>query len=213
MMSRPARSMSRMAVSPASSNISPRSPGPNCPASKALTAANHQPGLPWDPTTVDGMRGRVGIRSFLLSRGGRATAGPGPRRDLDVLRHRQVGKDGALLGGESQPQPRDLMGASLVDRHVVEADAAAPGAMVAHDGPECRRLPRAVAPDEADHLARAHLHGDAPQDMALLDEDVEVGDGEHASGGASRRPCRPRAGRPGWPRAWHRPAPCPGGGR
>src|SRR5262245_14753878 len=58
MTSRPARSMSRMAVSAASSSISSRSAGPRAPASQALTATYHQPGLPWEPTTVEGMSGR-----------------------------------------------------------------------------------------------------------------------------------------------------------
>src|SRR6188474_1521378 len=60
--------MSRMAVSAASSNISSRSPGPYSPASYAFTVANHQPGLPWEPTTVDGISGRsaIGESSSLL---------------------------------------------------------------------------------------------------------------------------------------------------
>src|SRR5262245_49135651 len=61
MMSRPARSMSRIAVSAASSNISSRSPGPYWPASYALTVANHHPGLPWEPTTLDGISGSSAI--------------------------------------------------------------------------------------------------------------------------------------------------------
>src|SRR5262245_53938895 len=61
MMSTPARSMSRIAVSAASSKISSRSPGPYWPASNALTVANHHPGLPWEPTTLDGISGRSAI--------------------------------------------------------------------------------------------------------------------------------------------------------
>src|SRR5213593_1857235 len=49
MMSIPARSMSRIAVSA----------GPSSPRSCALTPANHQPGFPWEPTTAVGMRGSV----------------------------------------------------------------------------------------------------------------------------------------------------------
>ncbi len=109
----------------------------------------------------------------------RPAAGARPRRDLDVLGHRQVGKDAALLRREPQPQPRDLVGAPLVERHVVEADAAAPGAMVAHDGPERRGLARAVPPDEADHLALTHLERHVPQDVARLDEDVDLLDSKH----------------------------------
>ena len=53
--------MSRIAVSAASSNISSRSPGPYSPASYAFTVANHHPGLPCDPTTVDGISGSSAI--------------------------------------------------------------------------------------------------------------------------------------------------------
>src|SRR5260370_26953297 len=58
-MSMPAVSMSRTAVCTASSSISSRSPGPSSPCSQALTAANHQPGLPWEPTTAVGISGSV----------------------------------------------------------------------------------------------------------------------------------------------------------
>ena len=65
MTSMPARSMSRMAVSAASSNISSRSPGPASPASWAFTSVNHQAGLPWEPTTDVGSRGTVLMTLFL----------------------------------------------------------------------------------------------------------------------------------------------------
>src|SRR5215831_14486710 len=84
MMSSPARSMSRMAVSAASSNISSRSAGPYSPASTFFTVANHQPGLPWEPMTAEGMRGRDAIRHVLLLRGGRgvrADVGRSSRED------------------------------------------------------------------------------------------------------------------------------------
>ena len=52
--------------------------------------------------------------------GGGPAARPRPRRDLDVLGHRQVGEDAAVLGREAEPQPRDLVGAPPVDRLAVE---------------------------------------------------------------------------------------------
>jgi hypothetical protein len=64
MMSMPADSMSRMAVCTASSNISSMSPGPISSASHAFTAVNHQPGLPWEPTTDVG---RIGNALMTLS--------------------------------------------------------------------------------------------------------------------------------------------------
>jgi hypothetical protein len=71
------------------------------------------------------------------------------------------------------PEPRDLVGAPLVERHLVEADATAPGAMVAHDGAECRGLPRAVAPHQHT-TSRSRTSRDTRRDVARLDEDVDV---------------------------------------
>src|SRR5712691_11361088 len=78
MMSIPAVSMSRIAVCTASSNISSMSPGPISPASHAFTAVNHQPGLPWDPTTEVGRRGSV-IMAVIVAgaaSSGRVVGGP-----------------------------------------------------------------------------------------------------------------------------------------
>src|SRR5262249_30161343 len=90
MMSRPARSMSRIAVSAASSNISSRSPGPYWPASYAFTVANHHPGLPWEPTTLDGISGRSAIDDVSFekcSRSGRYCTPEGARcADLGCMR-------------------------------------------------------------------------------------------------------------------------------
>ena len=139
--------------------------------------------------------------------GGGASSGTGPRRDLDVLRHRQIGKDAALLRREPQPEPRDLVSAPLVERHVVEADATAPGAMVAHDGAECRGLPRAIASHQAHHLALPHLQRHAAKDVARLDEDVDVLDIEHSEPAPSPCPL------PQWGRGVGIPSPLWGEGR
>jgi len=103
-----------------------------------------------------------------------------PRRDLDVLGHRQIRKDATLLRRETPARAARSRGAPLVERHVVEADAAAPGAMVAHDGAQGGGLPRAVAPHQADHSPSRTSSDTRPQDMARLDVDVDFLDGEHS---------------------------------
>src|SRR5262245_60702118 len=86
MMSMPAASMSRMAVWAASSNISPRSVGPNSSRSSAFTDANHQPGLPCEPTTE---LGRIGSSAM-----GSAPSDVGVGGSYDSLRHKSVEIEG-----------------------------------------------------------------------------------------------------------------------
>src|SRR5215813_11880279 len=86
MMSMPAASMSRMAVWAASSNISPRSVGPNSSRSSAFTDANHQPGLPCEPTTE---LGRIGSSAM-----GSAPPDVGVGGSYDSLRHKSVEMEG-----------------------------------------------------------------------------------------------------------------------
>src|SRR5437762_9018101 len=72
-----ASSMARIAVFTAASNISSGSPGPKSPASYALTDANHQPGLPCDPMTDVGRRGRASVmRDLRWGFGGPQVWGP-----------------------------------------------------------------------------------------------------------------------------------------
>src|SRR5439155_1335890 len=164
MMSMPAVSMSRMAVCTASSNISSMSPGPISAPSHAFTAVNHQPGLPWDPTTEVGSRGSVAMgviirpaRRYAPDRagpanleGGRPPAGACPRRQLDVLGHREVAEHGALLRRVADPARGDGVRRQAADRLPGEGDGAAGGAQVAHHRAQRRRLAGAVAADEAD---------------------------------------------------------------
>src|SRR5438105_6625337 len=114
MMSIPARSMSRIAVSAASSIASSRSAGPNSPASCALTEANHQPGLPWEPTTVVGICARSAMARVLRSVGGGGGIGRGAvgdvvegegRRDLGRVAERVEDRAIALSGREQTPGP------------------------------------------------------------------------------------------------------------
>src|SRR5262249_58731011 len=107
-------------------------------------------------------------------------AGAGPRRDLDVLGDGEIGKDAAVLRRPAEPQAGDLVGRAPVN--LGSAERHAPGArpQIAHDGAQRRRLARAVAPDQAHHLALAHVERDLSQDMAGLDVDIDAVDAQHA---------------------------------
>src|SRR5262249_56066010 len=61
----------------------------------------------------------------------------------------------------------ELMRGEACDLFPVEGNAAARSVDEAHDGLEGRRLARAVGTDDAHHLARAHLEGDAMEDGNL----------------------------------------------
>jgi hypothetical protein len=50
---------------------------------------------------------------------------------------------------------------------------------VTHDAAECRRLAGAVAPDQADQLARRDLERDSAQNAAVLDIDREALKAQH----------------------------------
>src|SRR5262249_48047744 len=129
MMSRPARSMSRIAVSAASSNISSRSPGPYWPASYALTVANHHPGLPCDPTTLEGISGRSAIDRVSFEEGSRSRrycmseidSAPGSsRRAADDTHHRAVSVDVLWPAHEDDLTALDDVQPGGELRHVVD---------------------------------------------------------------------------------------------
>src|SRR5438445_2664095 len=204
MMSIPVVSMSRTAACTASSNISSRSAGPNSPRSYALTPANHQPGLPWEPTTAVGMRGSV-IVSGLQRAGSRRARddtcetwiAPGilePAREedraalddvqtADVLGHvMDVGLGdqdrSAQLGDRRDPlaHGRDDRGREPLERLVEQEQLG-----VEREGPRDReRLP----------LAAAQLRALAPRVPPEHREDA-VGELDALRGGAPPGP-RPR---------------------
>src|SRR5262245_37911816 len=122
--------------------------------------------------------------------GRRPADGPRPGRDLDVLGDGEIRENPGVFGRESHAEPRDLVRAQSVNGLAAELDGAGPRAQVAHDGPERRRLARAVAADEAHHFARADLERHAPQDLAGLDEHVDTSEAQHAGarGAPTRRP-------------------------
>ena len=82
----------------------------------------------------------------------------------------------ALLRAESETQPRDAVGRQRDDLLPVEADRSAAALHHAHDRLECRRLSRAVAAQERDHFAAAHLEIHTVEDVGLAVPRVKVSD-------------------------------------
>src|SRR5439155_24972257 len=103
----------------------------------------------------------------------RARRRSGPRRELDVLRHREVAEGRALLGREAHAEAGDGVGREPDDRPAAQLDAAGGGPEEAHDRPERGRLPGPVASDETDDAAGLDVEGDAAEDPARLAGDVE----------------------------------------
>src|SRR5262249_30052272 len=118
--------------------------------------------------------------------GGRTASGTRPGRDLDVLRHREIGEDPAVLRRETDAQARDLERGPVLDLAPLERDAAGARPQVAHDRAQRGRLAGAVFSHEAHPLLRRDLQGDAAQDVTALDVDVDGLDAQHGS--ASARP-------------------------
>src|SRR5256885_1869156 len=83
---------------------------------------------------------------------------------------------------------RDLVRASAVDRLAAEGDGPGARPEKAHDRPQRRRLAGAVATDQAHHLALTDLQRHRAEDVARLDEDVDVADGERQVLWLRRRP-------------------------
>ena len=143
--------------------------------------------------------------------------GPRPGRDLDVLRDGEIREDPRVLRRPAESEPGDLVGAAAVNWLSPELDAAGGRTKGAHDRPEGRGLARSVAAHQADDFAGADLERHSTEDVARVNEHIEVGEGEHRALSRSppggRSPCRSPAGWTGSRPAPRRPAPCPGGGR
>src|SRR5437762_10704037 len=108
----------------------------------------------------------------------RPAAGLEPQ--LKVVLDGEVWKNFPALRRIGEPPPHPAIRAVLRDVHSLKPDATGLGSQQAHHGLQQRRLPDAVPPHQADHLARLHLKGDVPENVALPIEHVERSE-EHKS--------------------------------
>src|SRR5262245_2203116 len=79
----------------------------------------------------------------------------------EVLSYCEIAEDASVLGHPAYAEPADLVWKEGLERPVIERDSAARHRDHAHDGLEGGGLPRAVAPEQRDHLALARFQGDA----------------------------------------------------
>src|SRR5262249_52221704 len=103
------------------------------------------------------------------------------REHGEVLAHRQARKNAALLRHETEAEPRHRIGRQRRDIAVAVANAAGARLEIAHDGEDGRGLARAVAAEQADHLALPHRERDPVQDVAVAVIGVDVLEIKHWS--------------------------------
>src|SRR6185369_12786791 len=98
---------------------------------------------------------------------------------LQVLAHREVGKDRAVLGNIAHSALRDLIWRK--SRNALAAKAhLARRRDLSHDGLHGRRAPDAIPAEQAHDLPLAHVQAHAVQHVALAVESVQAADLKHA---------------------------------
>src|SRR5262245_2694357 len=98
---------------------------------------------------------------------------------LEVLHHREIGEDAAVLGHVAEPQARDAPHRKTVYAPAVEDDLAASRSHPPDDALQRRRLPRAVPAEEHRHLARPDFEGDVAEHLRTAVAGAEVAHRQH----------------------------------
>jgi hypothetical protein len=95
-----------------------------------------------------------------LEVGPRLGGGPTPERGHEVLPHRQLAKEAAVLGHVDDPAARDPLRVHPLDPLAVELHRALPRLVLeeAGDAAQERRLACAVGAEDGQDLARVELH-------------------------------------------------------
>ena len=93
--------------------------------------------------------------------------------ELQILHHRQVGEDAAILGDESDASPGDDVRRLAGEIFAAEEDPPAPWRSQAHDREDGRRLAGAVPPEEAHDLAGIERQRDAEERLEDAVEGVD----------------------------------------
>src|SRR5439155_1112656 len=99
----------------------------------------------------------------------RAVVAVHPAPDLEVLVHRELGKDVRPLRHVPDPQPLERVRRQALDLATVEDDPTLTRVEEAEDRLEQRRLPGAVRPDDAGDAALRDGHSKVVQDVDPLD--------------------------------------------
>ena len=113
---------------------------------------------------------------------------PAPHPQLQVLGHRQLAEEAAVLGHEDHAGVGHVLGLAPLDVAAVEPDGALPGlvAQQAGDGLEERGLPGAVGPQHREDLPLLQLQRDAGERVDAVE--VERLDARHRQDGGRGGP-------------------------
>src|SRR6202007_2770231 len=95
-------------------------------------------------------------------------------RNHEVLVHGQVGEDPTPFRHIADAGLSDSVRGKSGHLRAEHSDLACARAGEADQAAQRRRLPRAVAAEQRDNLALAHLEGHAMQDMTLAVKSVEI---------------------------------------
>src|SRR5258707_5366632 len=99
--------------------------------------------------------------------------------DVEILQHRQVGKNAPALRDIANALARNFMGRAARKIDAVKFDRPAAARYKTHDRAQRRRLAHAVAAEQCGALARPYLKVYALQDMELADVNVDVSEAKH----------------------------------
>src|SRR6266850_422421 len=112
--------------------------------------------------------------------------------DVEVLPHRQIGEDPAILGNEADAEPGGTERRLARDVAALPHDPAARRRRESHDRAHSRGLADAVAPEQTDALARRDPEGYTEQHPGQAVRRVNVLDGEDGLGPPAHQCRSPR---------------------
>src|SRR4051812_16220590 len=97
-----------------------------------------------------------------------------PGRQLDIFSDGELAQYFAVLGRIADAEARAVKGGFSGQVGTGKADHASARRHIPHDRAQRRGLAGAVAPDEANELARGDLEADAAKDFAAFDFDGKI---------------------------------------
>src|SRR5580700_659345 len=133
---------------------------------------------------------------YPIATGGAAGGGAAIAAEIEIVAHRQVGKNAPAFGNVNEAAGNDRRRLLMLDSRAVEQDRAAARTHNAGDGAVERRLADAVRAENGDDLARVDFQIDAAQYVRVAIPGAQRANVEQRLGGhCFSRPARLRP----WP--------------
>src|SRR5205807_9852557 len=95
--------------------------------------------------------------------------------ELEIVAHAHAGEEAAALRNITDPETRYFRRRKLAQVDIAQGDPSVGGAGDSDDRLQQRRLPGAVAAEQRDDLAFAHVERRLAQDVALAVERIDPG--------------------------------------